>query len=180
MVCEAMVVLGTFSASEYFSYVGWIVDRLTGLHGRIERIFHKLDGFLEQLIDDHLKPELSRDDDHEDILDVLLRLHKDGVEFGGTLLNKDSIKALILDLFTVGIETNAATIMWAMAEGKTRMVELALANLLHYFDWKIPFGMEGKMDIYKEEAAGPSLTISKKTPLHLVPVNRVQRSLEDK
>lgn len=61
----------------------------------------------------------------------------------------------------------------------TRMVELALANLLHCFDWKVPFGQEGKVDIDTEEAAGPSLTISKKTPLHLVPVNKAQRSQQD-
>ncbi|XVF43870.1 hypothetical protein PTKIN_Ptkin02bG0075100 [Pterospermum kingtungense] len=85
-----------FSASEYFPYVGWIVDRRTSLHGRIERIFHKLDAFFKQVIDDHLNPELSRDDDHEDILDVLLRLYKDGVEFGGTPLTKDSIKAVVM------------------------------------------------------------------------------------
>lgn len=61
----------------------------------------------------------------------------------------------------------------------TRMVELALANLLHCFDWKVPFGQEGKVDIDTEEAAGPSLTISKKTPLYLVPVNKAQRSQQD-
>ncbi|XVF43869.1 hypothetical protein PTKIN_Ptkin02bG0075000 [Pterospermum kingtungense] len=55
----------------------------------------------------------------------------------------------------------------------TRMMELALANLLHCFNWK-PFG-EGKVDVDMEEAAGPSLTISKKTPLYLMPLNRVQR-----
>ncbi|WRX13384.1 Cytochrome P450 - like 10 [Theobroma cacao] len=279
MLREAMVVLGSFFASEYFPYVGCIVDRLTGLHGRLERVFHKLDGLFEQV---------------------------DKIEFGEGPLTKDGIKAVIMDLFLAGADTSAATVNWAMAElarnprvmkkaqdevrtfaGKngivtedeivrlqylkmvvkenlrlhppaalllpretmshfringydilpktliqinvwaisrdprywknaeeffperfsdssidfkgqhceflpfgggrrscpgmylaTRTVELALANLLHCFDWKLPFGMKGK-DIDMEEAAGPSLTISKKTALHLVPVDRVPRSLED-
>ncbi|XWS22726.1 hypothetical protein CRYUN_Cryun29cG0061000 [Craigia yunnanensis] len=302
MVREAMIVFGSFSASEYFPYVGWIIDRLTGLHGRIERIFHKLDGFFEQVIDEHLNPEPIRNGDHEDIVDVLLRIQSDGVKFGEALLTKDSIKAVIMDLFLAGVETNAATVNWAMAElarnprvmrkaqdevrtfsgnkngivteddidqlqylkmvvketlrlhpplalllpretmshfringydiqpktliqvnvwaigrdprywrnpedffpgfsdssidfrgqhfeflpfggGRrscpgmnlaTRIMELALANLLHCFDWKIPFGMKGMLVIDMEEAAGPSLTIAKKTALHLVPVDRVQ------
>ncbi|XVF21714.1 hypothetical protein REPUB_Repub12eG0114000 [Reevesia pubescens] len=304
MVREAVVVLGSFSASEYFPYVGWIVDRLTGLHGKVERIFHKLDGFFEQLVDDHLNPELTRNDDHEDIIDVLLRIQRDEIEFGEAPLTKDSIKAVIMDLFLAGVDTNTATVNWAMAElarnprvmkkaqdevrtfaGKngivteedidqllylkmvvketlrlhpplalllpretmshfringydiqpktliqvnvwaicrdpmfwknaedffperfsnssidftgqhfellpfgsgrrscpginlaTRIVELALANLLHSFDWEIPFAMKGK-DIDMEEAAGPSPTITKKTALHLVPVDKVRLSL---
>ncbi|EOY00691.1 Cytochrome P450, family 71, subfamily B, polypeptide 10, putative [Theobroma cacao] len=306
MLREAMVVLGSFFASEYFPYVGWIVDRLTGLHGRLERVFHKLDGLFEQVIDAHLNPGRQRHDEFEYIVDVLLRIQVDKIEFGEGPLTKDGIKAVIMDLFLAGADTSAATVNWAMAElarnprvtkkaqdevrtfaGKngivtedeivrlqylkmvvketlrlhppaalllprettshfringydilpktliqinvwaisrdprywknaeeffperfsdssidfkgqhceflpfgggrrscpgmylaTRTVELALANLLHCFDWKLPFGMKGK-DIDMEEAAGPSLTISKKTALHLVPVDRVPRSLED-
>ncbi|XVE74921.1 hypothetical protein DITRI_Ditri12bG0057400 [Diplodiscus trichospermus] len=306
MVREGMAVLGSFSASEYLPYVGWIVDRLTGLNGRIERIFHKLDGFFEQVIDDHLNHQPTRNGDREDIVDVLLRAQKDGIEFGEAPLTKNSIKAVIMDLFLAGIDTNAATVNWAMAElarkprvmkkaqdevrtfaGKngivnedvidqlqylmmvvketlrlhppatlllpretmshfriddydihtktlilvnvwaigrdpkywknaenffperfsdssidfrgqhyeflpfgggrrscpgmnlaTKIVELALANLLHCFDWEIPFGMEGELDIDMEEAAGPSVTVCKKTALRLVPVDRVQRPPE--
>ncbi|KAL9420819.1 hypothetical protein AB3S75_038399 [Citrus x aurantiifolia] len=49
-------------------------------------------------------------------------------------------------------------------------VELALANLLYHFNWKLPNGMEGG-DLNMEEAIGQSLTTSKKTPLMLVPIN---------
>lgn len=46
-------------------------------------------------------------------------------------------------------------------------VELALANMLHCFDWKLPDGMR-REDISMEEGAG--LTSFKKIPLKLVPV----------
>lgn len=53
--------------------------------------------------------------------------------------------------------------------------ELALANLLYCFDWKLPNGREEDgVNMNMEEATGVSLTLSKKTPLILVPVNYLQ------
>ncbi|XP_021293040.1 cytochrome P450 71B37-like [Herrania umbratica] len=46
--------------------------------------------------------------------------------------------------------------------------EILLANLLYCFDWKLPDGMK-EADINMEESAGHCLTLSKKTPLLLVP-----------
>lgn len=47
--------------------------------------------------------------------------------------------------------------------------ELALANLLYCFDWKLPDGLK-REDINMEEDCGVSLTLCKRTPLNLVPV----------
>ncbi|KAM7272208.1 hypothetical protein ACFE04_026871 [Oxalis oulophora] len=46
-------------------------------------------------------------------------------------------------------------------------VELALANLLYCFDWKLPDGMKEE-DISLEE--GPGLAVYKKEPLKLIPI----------
>ncbi|GLT40257.1 hypothetical protein SLA2020_144060 [Shorea laevis] len=46
------------------------------------------------------------------------------------------------------------------------VVECIVANLLHWFDWKLPGGETEKLDM--EEAFG--ITTGKKSPLHLVPV----------
>ncbi|KAB1213134.1 Cytochrome P450 71B36 [Morella rubra] len=51
----------------------------------------------------------------------------------------------------------------------TSTIELALANLLYCFDWKLPHGMKEE-DISMEESVGLSLTTHKKTALNLVPV----------
>ncbi len=51
----------------------------------------------------------------------------------------------------------------------TTTIELALANLLFCFDWKLPYGMKEK-DINMEELAGLGLSTGKKIALHLVPV----------
>ncbi|KAK2636612.1 hypothetical protein Ddye_031404 [Dipteronia dyeriana] len=52
----------------------------------------------------------------------------------------------------------------------TRTSELALANLLYCFNWKLPDGMKEE-DINMEEGVGVSLNLSKKTALNLVPLN---------
>ncbi|CAL1414879.1 unnamed protein product [Linum trigynum] len=49
-------------------------------------------------------------------------------------------------------------------------VEIALANLLYRFDWKLPNGMNPE-DVTMEEKSGVSLTLARKEPLLLVPVN---------
>ena len=51
----------------------------------------------------------------------------------------------------------------------TTTIELALANLLYCFNWKLPNGMKEE-DINMEEEAGLSITTSKKTALNLVPI----------
>lgn len=50
-------------------------------------------------------------------------------------------------------------------------VELALINLLYFFDWSMPDGMKGE-DIDMEEAG--NISIVKKIPLQLVPVQHYQ------
>ncbi|KAF6137758.1 hypothetical protein GIB67_040466 [Kingdonia uniflora] len=42
-VFEALAVLGTPTAADYFPHFGWIVDKFTGLNKRLENIFHDLD-----------------------------------------------------------------------------------------------------------------------------------------
>ncbi|KAG6650769.1 cytochrome P450 71B36-like isoform X2 [Carya illinoinensis] len=280
VVHNAEAMLGSFNASEYVPYVGWIVDRLSGRLERLERIFHELDDFFQQVIDLHLKPDRTKPE-HEDIIDVLLKIEREQTE----------------NLFLGGVDTGAITMIWAMAElvkspkvmkraqdevrkivgnkgrvteidtdhlpyikmimketlrlhppatlllprqtmvpfklhdydikaqsimqvnawgigrdpqywknpeefipdrfidssvdykgqnfeflpfgaGRrgcpgiymaTSTIELALANLLYCFDWKLPPGMKEE-DIDMEESLGLSLTTSKKTALNLVPV----------
>ncbi|KAG2708068.1 hypothetical protein I3760_05G173900 [Carya illinoinensis] len=294
VVHEAESLLGSFSASECFPYVGWILDRLSGRLRRLERIFRELDHFFQQVIDLHLmRPEMAKQE-HEDIIDVLLRIEREQIDPSAAHFSKENVKAILLDLFLAGVEPGAITMIWAMTElaknprvmkraqdevrnlvgnkGKvdtdqlpylkmivketlrlhppaplllpretmsrfnlngydiypktllqvnawaigldpeywkkpeefvperfidssidykgqhfeflpfgagrrgcpaiymaTVTVELALANLIYCFDWKLPYGMEEE-DINMEESVGLSLTNHKKTALHLVPV----------
>ncbi|KAF2282239.1 hypothetical protein GH714_043880 [Hevea brasiliensis] len=67
-----------FSAEEYFPFVGWIIDRITGHQAKIDQVFLKLDALFQQVTDDHLKP--GRTTEQEDIVDVLLRKERNETE----------------------------------------------------------------------------------------------------
>ncbi|GAV74926.1 p450 domain-containing protein, partial [Cephalotus follicularis] len=105
---EAMIV--GFFWSNYFPFMGW-VDRLTGMHARLEKIFKEMDEFYQELIDDHLDPNRPRSE-QEDILDILLQNLRNSelkVE-----LSMNQIKAMLMNIFVAGTNTNAATIIWFM------------------------------------------------------------------
>ncbi|MED6157489.1 hypothetical protein PIB30_023530 [Stylosanthes scabra] len=77
---------------DYIPFLGWI-DRLNGMHARLDRIFTELDKFYQEVIDEHMDPK--RDTSYgEDIIDVLLQLKKhQSLSFDLTM---DHVKALFL------------------------------------------------------------------------------------
>ncbi|TKY63681.1 cytochrome P450 family 71 protein [Spatholobus suberectus] len=106
--CQAM--MGTFFFSDYIPFLGWI-DKLTGLHARLERIFKELDKFYQEVIDGHMDPN-RKTPENEDIIDVLLQLKKQR-SFSVDLTN-DHIKAVLMDMLVAATDTTAATLVWAM------------------------------------------------------------------
>ncbi|TXG46898.1 hypothetical protein EZV62_026192 [Acer yangbiense] len=113
VIQEGIAMLGSFSAADFFPYVGWIVDVFTGLHARREKCFHQFDGFYQMVIDEHLNPHRPVPE-NEDTVDSLLRLLKNQSDEG--LLTQDHIKAILKDLFLGAIDTTSDTLLWAMTE----------------------------------------------------------------
>uniref|UniRef100_A0ACD5WI61 Uncharacterized protein n=1 Tax=Avena sativa TaxID=4498 RepID=A0ACD5WI61_AVESA len=94
--------------------IGRLLDHLTGFIARRERIFKQLDTFFEMVIQQHLEPNRPRPENGGDLIDVLIALWKKPDQtFSFT---KDHVKAVIFSTFIAGIDTNAATILWAMSE----------------------------------------------------------------
>uniref|UniRef100_A0A7N0UH78 Cytochrome P450 n=1 Tax=Kalanchoe fedtschenkoi TaxID=63787 RepID=A0A7N0UH78_KALFE len=54
--------------------------------------------------------------EHEDIVDVLLRVHKEQVQLGATWFTINNIKGVLLNIFLAGVDTAALTLVWAMTE----------------------------------------------------------------
>ena len=98
VVQEASAAMGSFCAAEFFPYVGWIVDRLSGLQQRREKVFRELDSFFQGIIDAHLCPDRG-DQEHEDIIDVLLKIMKEKSQSGAAFLAQTNIKAIVLVSF---------------------------------------------------------------------------------
>uniref|UniRef100_A0A7N1A7Z1 Cytochrome P450 n=1 Tax=Kalanchoe fedtschenkoi TaxID=63787 RepID=A0A7N1A7Z1_KALFE len=110
---EAAAVLGSFAAVDCFPYVvGWMVDNLSGLHSRLDRVFERFDEFFENVIQEHLNSDKLKDDGHEDIVDVLLRIHREHVRSGAM----NNVKGILTNIFVGGIDTGALTVVWALAE----------------------------------------------------------------
>lgn len=74
MLHEFQALLAECYFCDYIPFMGWI-DKLRGLHGRLERNFKEFDELYQEIIDEHLDPNRQHDDD-EDIVDVLLQLKK--------------------------------------------------------------------------------------------------------
>ncbi|XP_043715564.1 cytochrome P450 71B10-like [Telopea speciosissima] len=138
VVNEAFAMLGSFSGTDFFPYVGWILDKFTGLHGRLEKCFRQFDDFYQNVIDEHLNYERT-ESEQEDIIDVLLKVGRDHT--GAGPLTKDHIKAILMNLFLGGVDTSAVTLVWAMTE----LVKNPKAMKKVQDEVRISFGKKGKV-----------------------------------
>ncbi|KAJ4831937.1 hypothetical protein Tsubulata_047548 [Turnera subulata] len=89
---ETESIFVSFFISDYFPYMGW-ADKITGLAARLEKNIKEFDVFYQQIIDEHLDPKRSKPAE-EDILDVLLQMHKD--RSFKVQLTFDHIKAILM------------------------------------------------------------------------------------
>ncbi|CAK9316527.1 unnamed protein product [Citrullus colocynthis] len=88
---RASAALGSFSASDFFPGFGWIIDRLTGVHWRLEKNFEELDAFYEHVVKDRIDFWTAFQME-ENIVDVLLRMEREN----SPIFTPDCIKALIM------------------------------------------------------------------------------------
>ncbi|XP_051147086.1 salviol synthase-like [Andrographis paniculata] len=112
-----------------------LFQSIGGFRGRVEKVHKLSDKILQKIIDNH-KMEKAKDEEHENLVDVLLKFHKaTGHELQ---LSDDNIKAVLQDLFLAGIETSSATSDWAMSEmlKNPRVLKKAQEEVRRVFDKK--------------------------------------------
>ncbi|WMV21339.1 hypothetical protein MTR67_014724 [Solanum verrucosum] len=116
ILAEFLHLLGTFNVRDFIPWLEW-VNKITGLDTKVEKVAKKLDTFLESVIEEHIirnnKEEYSTGE-AKDFVDVLLEI-QNGKETGFRL-QRDSLKAILLDIFAAGTDTTYTTLMWIMAE----------------------------------------------------------------
>ncbi|KAK1370656.1 Cytochrome P [Heracleum sosnowskyi] len=93
IIQDVMKVTSGFCAADFFPYIGWIIDLLSGFRHKMEKCFLDIDKFNESVIKEHLDPSRPRLK-HEDITDILIALSND--ETGALRLTKDHIKAVFV------------------------------------------------------------------------------------
>ena len=76
VLTEAMNMTASFSAEDFFPRIGRFVDVLTGFNARLEKSFHELDAYLQMVLDQHLDHARPKEE-HEDLVDFLIKLLKD-------------------------------------------------------------------------------------------------------
>ncbi|XWS11334.1 hypothetical protein CRYUN_Cryun38cG0074900 [Craigia yunnanensis] len=123
-----------------------LLQLLSGLRPKLERLYQKVDKILENVISEHKaskeKPKSSEGESY-DLLDVLLTLQENGdLQFP---LTTDNIKAVILDVFVARSDTSFTTLEWAMSEmlKNPRVMQKAGAEVRQVFNRKRNVDVEG-------------------------------------
>ncbi|XP_060204544.1 cytochrome P450 71A4-like [Lycium barbarum] len=114
---ELLELLGIFNIGDYIPWLKW-VNEINGLNTRVKKVAKDLDAFLESVIEEHIiirnkKREYSAGE-AKDFVDVLLEI-QNGMETGFPL-QRDSLKAILLDSFIAGTDTTYTTLEWVMTE----------------------------------------------------------------
>ncbi|CAA7023237.1 unnamed protein product [Microthlaspi erraticum] len=110
VIVQTFEVLGSFAAADYFPVIGKLIDRITGLHGKCEKVFKILDSFFDQAIKHHLEDEGIKDD----IIDLLLKMEKGEIGLGEYQLTRTHTKGILFNILSAGIDTSAQTVTWVM------------------------------------------------------------------
>ncbi|KAI5569350.1 hypothetical protein BDE02_12G070900 [Populus trichocarpa] len=112
MFDDFQALLGGFSLGDYFPSMEF-VHSLTGMKSKLQYTFRRFDQFFDEVIAEH-RSSKGKQEEKKDLVDVLLDIQKDGSS--EIPLTMDNIKAVILDMFAAGTDTNFITLDWAMTE----------------------------------------------------------------
>ncbi|CAL5402677.1 unnamed protein product [Camellia sinensis] len=135
---EVVALYGGFSVADMYPSVK-LLQVMSGMRRKLEKLHKRVDQILENIVNEHREKKTQRESgrgEAEDLVDVLLRVQKDGeLEFP---LTDDNIKAVILDIFTAGSETSSGIVEWAMSEmlKNPELMKRAQAEVRHVFDRK--------------------------------------------
>lgn len=105
--------LGEVNVADFYPWLGWLLNKVNGLDARLEKTFKELDEFYNEVIEEHLQ-QTGPVSNHEDLVDVLLRLQRDPKQT--IALNNNQVKGILTDMFIAGSDTSSATLVWAMSE----------------------------------------------------------------
>ncbi|XVF49774.1 hypothetical protein PTKIN_Ptkin04bG0041800 [Pterospermum kingtungense] len=110
-----LILLVSFSIGDMFPYLRWL-DVLSGLIPSLKATSSEVDTFFDHIIDEHRSALKTHDEstDKKDFVSIILQIQKEGML--DMNLNKDSIKAIVQDMFLGGTDTTATLIDWMMAE----------------------------------------------------------------
>ncbi|KAI3454396.1 hypothetical protein Pfo_011059 [Paulownia fortunei] len=113
---EFLELLGTISIGDFIPWLSWI-NRVNGFDARVDKLAKELDEFLEGVILERLetpKEKAAQNRNGENFVDILLDIYQNNST--GVSIDRDSIKAIILDVFAAGTDTSSTVLEWTMTE----------------------------------------------------------------
>lgn len=90
-ILDVQILLGGFCVADLFPSMAWF-NKLNGFEAKVEKRFRELDELYNNIIEEHSHPSRVKPE-HEDLVDVLLRLQKDLNQ--EMTLSHDQIKGVI-------------------------------------------------------------------------------------
>ncbi|KAJ8645377.1 hypothetical protein MRB53_007125 [Persea americana] len=137
---ELVTLASGFDVGDVFPSLEF-VQVISGLKFRLERVHRKMDRVLDDILqerEENMSKETNEGRLEEDLVDVLLRLQRDGdLEIP---ITKRSIKAVLAEMFIAGTETASTVMEWAMAElmRNPKVMEKAQAEVREVLKGKAP------------------------------------------
>eukprot|EP00253_Pinus_taeda_P023701 PITA_23701 len=123
ILLELSATLGELNIGDFIPYLDWL--DLQGIKRRVRELNKTYDALAEKIIDDHILATKSSNDAHsgeaaeqvKDFVDVLLQLTAESNHTEGeTKAARETIKAMIFEMFAAGMDTSARTLEWTMSE----------------------------------------------------------------
>ncbi|KAJ0834450.1 putative cytochrome P450 [Helianthus annuus] len=115
MLDEFFEVLGALNLEDCIPQLAW-VDRLRGFNAKVERVANDFDEVLDEVVEERLRILSTEGGDgiREDFVGMLLKVQKD--DKIGVTLDRQVIKALLMDAYVAGTDTSSTLLEWAFAE----------------------------------------------------------------
>lgn len=115
---ETEELLGRFDIGTFIPWLSWI-NTVSGFNAKVKKIAKENDEFFERIVEEHAlirkkKKGGEKIKEREDFLHILLGIEEDTI--GGFPIDRDSVKALILDIIAGGTDTTYTTLEWTMTE----------------------------------------------------------------
>ncbi|KAJ3702794.1 hypothetical protein LUZ61_006499 [Rhynchospora tenuis] len=113
---EVLEQISWFSLSDFFPSLSQMDVKIKTKSLRTYRI---LDTLMEEIVQEHVEMQKqqqinNKDDIDDNLVNVLIKAMED--DNAGLAITFNSVKAVIIDMFSGGIDTTATTIEWTMAE----------------------------------------------------------------
>ncbi|XP_058227453.1 cytochrome P450 736A117-like isoform X2 [Rhododendron vialii] len=120
----AVELLGVSNVGDYIPWLAWI-NSITGFDAKVDKVAKGMDEFLEGVVEERRNlykrkngdsGRGSRDSEEtQDFVDILLEIERENAA-GCSTVQRDTIKALIMDMLGGGTDTTATSLVWTMTE----------------------------------------------------------------